>query len=190
MRLTRLPDRVPQPHALLERDVDFPAKLANIRDARGQRANRTNVDEAAGAKRKALVGDVGIGDRRHQVAGSRTPDADRGPARRQVGELHGAVLGKMVEEPLLVPWPVRAAGHHAKMVRPETHHGEVGLDPCRRIEQRRIDNAPHRHVHLDDTEVLHGVERTGAGDVEDREGGEVDHRHSVAHRQVLGIDDW
>jgi len=33
------------------------------------------------------------------------------------------------------------------------------------------------------------VERARAGDVEDRERGQIDHRAAIAHGQVLGVDD-
>src|SRR5205807_3478976 len=55
VRLTGLPDRVPEPSALLERHVDFPAQLADVGNTRGERPDRAQIDEAAGPKTKALV---------------------------------------------------------------------------------------------------------------------------------------
>src|SRR6202011_2838097 len=68
MRLAGLPDGVPQPRPLLEWDVDFPTKLADVGDPGRQRSDRPDVDEAAGAEREALVRHIGIGDRLQQVS--------------------------------------------------------------------------------------------------------------------------
>ena len=53
----------------------------------------------------------------------------------------------------------------------------------------RVDHLADRDVALRDAGLLHRGERAGAGDVEDRERGQVDHAGVLAHREVLGVDD-
>ena len=84
---------------------------------------------------------------------------------------------------------VSAAGDDAEHVVVEAHDGEVGLEPSARAEHRRVDDPADRHVHLPHCHPLHGVERPGPEDVEDRERGEIDHPRAVTHGQVLGVDD-
>ena len=97
--------------------------------------------------------------------------------------------GQVVDEPLAIAHPVRAAGHDPEVVPPEPHDREVRLDAARLVEQRRVDDAPVRDVHLGHGHPLDVVERAWPGDVEDRERREVHHPDPVAHREVLGVDD-
>ena len=97
--------------------------------------------------------------------------------------------GHVVGDPLEVGHAVQAAGHHAELLVAEPQDREVGAEAAARRQQRRVDDAPDRYVHLAHRDLLHGRERAGAGDVEDAERAQVEHRRAVAHREVLGVDD-
>ena len=97
--------------------------------------------------------------------------------------------GEVVGEPLLVGRAVGAAGDHPEELLAEPHDREVGLEAAAGREDRCVDDPPDRDVHLPHRHALHGGERAGPGDVEDREGAQVDHAGPVAHRQVLGVRD-
>ena len=51
--------------------------------------------------------------------------------------------------------PVRAAGDDAEALVAEPHDREVGAEAAARREQRRVDDAPDRHVHLAHRDALH-----------------------------------
>ena len=127
--------------------------------------------------------------RAEDVARPRAPQPERGPARGEVEDLRGAVLGQVVAVPLQVGHAVRAARDHAEVLVAEPHHGEVRAEAAARREHRRVDDLAELHVHLPHRDLLHALERARADDVEDAERGEVEHRGAVAHRQVLGVDD-
>ena len=67
------PQRVPDPEALLHRDVDLPAELADIADPRCQRPDAIDVHRLRGQERETGVADIGIGDRREDVPCPGTP---------------------------------------------------------------------------------------------------------------------
>src|SRR5207342_2955196 len=71
MRLTCLPERVPQPGTLFHRDVQLPAELADVRDARGEDGDATELDRPARPEREAGIRDVRGGRRRDDVARAR-----------------------------------------------------------------------------------------------------------------------
>ena len=71
----------------------------------------------------------------------------------------------------------------------QPHHRQVGPEPTPVVEHRRVDDPAERDVALRDAGALHGLERAGPDDVEDRERREVDDAGPVAHREVLGVDD-
>ena len=122
----------PEPGALLDRDVQLPAELADVGDPRGEHGQRVDLDRPAGAEAEALVGDVVAGQRGEDVAGPRAPQADGGVRRRQVDHRRPppTFVGE-VGEPLAVDHAVRAAGHDAEVVVAEPHHGEVGDEAAR-----------------------------------------------------------
>ena len=82
-----------------------------------------------------------------------------------------------------------AAGDDAEDVLLEPHDREVGLEAARLGQDRRVDDAADRDVHLAHRDVLDGRQRARADDVEDREGREVEDAGRLAHREVLGVDD-
>jgi hypothetical protein len=104
-------------------------------------------------------------------------------------ELRGAVGGQVVGEPLEIRHPVCTAGHNAEQLIVEPHDRQVLLERPARGQQRRIDDAADRHVHLPHRDVLDDIERRWAGDVEDRKRRQVDHGGAIAHREVLRRDD-
>ena len=187
MRPPCLPDGVPEPRPVLARDVELPAEIADVRDARGEHVLTVDVDVLPGAERKALVRDVVARDRREDVACPRAPEPDRAPRRGEV--LDPRVAGEVVREPLLVGHAVRTAGDHTETVVVHLHDREVGPEAAAGGEHRRVDHAAVRNVHLPGGDRLHGFERVRSDDVEDAERREVEHRRPVAHRQVLGVDD-
>ena len=58
VRLARLPERVPQPRALLDRHVQLPAEVADVGDPEREHLQRADLDRAAAREREALVRDV------------------------------------------------------------------------------------------------------------------------------------
>jgi hypothetical protein len=72
----------------------------------------------------------------------------------------------VVAEPLDVGHAVRAAGDHAEVVLGQPHDREVGLEAAGSTEDRGVDHATDRDVHLAHA-TLHRRERAGADDVED-----------------------
>src|SRR5439155_13610569 len=94
-RLAGLPDQVPQACALLEGHVQFPAQLADVRDARGEDVHGPDVDAFARAEWEGCVRQVAFAERPHQLARARAPDAQRGPGRGRVEQLHRIVGGQM-----------------------------------------------------------------------------------------------
>ena len=171
---TRLPDDVPQPGALLDRDVQLPAEVADVGDARREDAQRPDLDRPAGGEREALVGDVVTGDAREDVARARPPEPERAPRGRQVGELGGAVGREDGREPLAIGHPVRAARDDPELLVAEPHDREVGLEAAAGREPGRVHDPADGDVDLPLGHDLEGVERSRPGDVEDRECGEVE----------------
>src|SRR6185369_8649207 len=94
--------RLPQPGALLEGDVQLPPELADVGDARGDDDLRADLDLAAGAELEGVVRQVVARDALEDVAGSRAPEPDRRPRVRLVDDLRGAVGRNVVGEPLAV----------------------------------------------------------------------------------------
>ena len=86
VRLARLPQRVPQPGALLDRRVQFPAELADVGNARREHDGAADLDLAAGAEREPRVRHIVGRHRRQHVPGPRPPQPDRRPGRGEVGE--------------------------------------------------------------------------------------------------------
>src|SRR4051794_2153933 len=189
LRLAGLRERVPQPGALLHRDVQLPTELPDIRDARGKDGDAADLDRPEGPEREAAVRDIRGGRRREDISCPRSPDPCGAPGRGRVVELRGAVRRQVVAEPLAVAHPVRAAGHDPEVVASEPHDRQVGLDAARLVEERRVDDAAVGDVHLCDGHPLDVLERAWPGDVEDRECREVHHPDAVTHREVLGVDD-
>ena len=179
----------PQPGALLDRDVQLPAELADVGDPRGEHRHGARLDLAAGAEAEALVADVVAGQLTEDVARPRTPQPDGGVGRGEVDDLRGAVGRGPVGEPLAVGHAVRAAGDDAEPVVRQTHHGQVGPEAAALVEHRRVDHLAHRDVALGDHGRLDGVEGARTDDVEDRECGEVEEACALAHREVLRVDD-
>ena len=126
---------------------------------------------------------------REDVARARPPEPERRPRRRQVGDLRAAVGRRVVGVPLQVGHAVRAAGDDAELLVAEPHDRQVALERAARREHRRVDDLAVRDVHLAHRHPLHRLERARAGDVEDAERRQVEHRRAIAHRQVLGVDD-
>ena len=62
MRAARLPQHVPEPGALLDRDVELPAEVADVGDPRREDELRADLDRPARPEREALVGHVVRGD--------------------------------------------------------------------------------------------------------------------------------
>src|SRR5439155_332162 len=57
------------------------------------------------------------------------------------------------------------------------------------IRDARGEHAQRGDLHLAHRDLLHGLERAWANDVEDAKRAQVEHRSAVAHRQVLSVDD-
>ena len=190
VRLAGLPDRVPQPRALLDRHVQLPPEVADVGDA-GSRA------PAAGRSRSCGSGRTGSPRAtRRRWSGSTRMSRARGPQSPSV--VHADVRSVTCALPSSGAWsathlrsamPCRPPVTKRKCSSREPQDREVGAEAAARRQQRRVDDAPDRHVHLAHRDLLHGRERARAGDVEDAERAQVEDRRAVAHRQVLGVDD-
>ena len=191
VRTPGAPQCVPDTEALLDRDVDLPAELADVADPRGQRPDTVDVDRLRRQERKPLVADVGAAVRREtqDVPGQRAPQPERGVGVRDVMELGRAIGRQGVLEDLPVAHPHTAAGHDPEVVVGEPHDRQVGEDPTGGVQERRVDRPADRDVDLVDAEMLEGGQGTGSRDVEDRKGRQVHEARPVAHREVLGVDD-
>ena len=187
MRLAGFPELGPEPLALLHRDVDLPAKVTDVADARRQRHLRADLDGPAGAELEGLGGHVLAGDRLDDPAGVGAPEADRRVGGGEVDE-RGVVL-EVVPEPLEVGHAVGAAGDDPEDVLLEAHDREVGLEAARLGQDGRVDHAADRDVHLAHRDLLDGRQGARADDVEDGERGEVEDAGGLAHGEVLGVDD-
>ena len=99
-----------QSAARLHRRVQLPAELADVRDPRGEGADRPDLDLAAARERKpscetsSLVTDAS----RSRARGPQTPTVHQ--AVGHVDELRRAVRRQVVREPLEVARPVGGAG--------------------------------------------------------------------------------
>ena len=187
VRLARLPQRVPELEPLLDRDVELPAQVTDVGDARGQHALGADLDRAAGTELEAVVGDV-VGRRPCQnLARAWPPKADGRHRGGRIGQLRPD--GEQVAKPLLVRHPARAARDDAEVLVAQAHDRQVGLEAAIWGEDRRVDDASHRNVHLPQRGGLHRSERSGPEDVEDGKGGEVEQACAVAHREVFRVDD-
>ena len=96
VRLAGLGDDVPQPRALLHRDVQLPAEVADVGDARGEHLQRPDLDRLPAREREPLVGDV--------IAGADAPRMSRarGPHRPSV---HSALVWSVIcAEPSAGRW--------------------------------------------------------------------------------------
>src|SRR5260221_383769 len=83
----RLGHEIPQLRALLDRDVELPAELAHVRDARSEHPQRVELDRPAARERETLVRDIVRRQARQDVPRPWPPEAECRPRRRQVGEL-------------------------------------------------------------------------------------------------------
>src|SRR5699024_37875 len=106
---------VPEPQPGFHRHVELPAEVADLGDARGEHLQRADLDGPAGGEPEALLGDIGGGGTAEDVAGPGSPQTDRRPRAREVGDL-GAGLGQTVGEPLEVDHAVSGAGDDAEAV--------------------------------------------------------------------------
>ena len=120
----------------------------------------------------------------------------RGPQRPRVDQAE--VRSASCAEPSAGRWsashlwsaiPCAPPGDDAEVLVAEPHDRQVGLEAAARREPRRVDDASDGRVDLAHRHRLQRVERTGPGDVEDRERREVEDPRAVAHREVLGVDD-
>ena len=185
-----LPDEIPELRALLDRHVELPAELADVRDARREHTQRVDLDRAARREREAPRA-----TRRPRVSDARMSRA-RGPQRPSV--VHAEVRSMTCALPSAGAWSAyhfRSAMPCAPPVTtrncssPSRITVRSLLKRAARREHRRVDDLPVRDVHLAHRDLLHRLERARAGDVEDAERGQVEHRRAVAHRQMLGVDD-
>ena len=147
--------RSQQLRALLDRHVELPAELADVRDARGEHAQRVDLDRAAAGERERLVRHVVARHAREDVARARPPEAERRVRRGEVGDLRAAVGGQVVGVPLQVGHAVRAARDDAELLVAEPHHRQVALERAARREHRRVDDLAVRDVHLAHRDLLH-----------------------------------
>ena len=189
VRLPRLEQRLPQAGGLGHRDVELPAELADVGDARGEDGGARDLDLATGEEAEAGVADVVGGERGDDVAGAGAPDADGGDVVGEVGEGRRARLRQVAGEPGAVGHAVRAAGDDPEVVLAQAHHGEVGAEAALGVEDRGVDDLADGDVALGHAGGLHDLERLGALDVEEAERRQVDDRGRLAHAQVLGVDD-
>src|SRR5262245_40960718 len=120
--------------------MQLPPELADVGDARREDADRSDLDPAAAREREAFVRDIGARGRFEDVARTRSPQPECAPGRGHVIERGGAVLWKMVLEPLPVARTVQTAGDDAEEVLAEPHDREVCLEAAVMVEVGRVDD--------------------------------------------------
>ncbi len=130
-----VPQRAPQPGAVLGRAVQLPAELADERHA--QRAHRHVADRHLA---HAHVREVeGVGDeRREDLRRARAPQREARPARGHVGAAHAAVAGRVPADPAEVVVAERRAGDDREQLLLDARDREVALDPAARVEHLRV----------------------------------------------------
>ena len=191
MRLSRLPHEVPEPRALLDRDVELPAEVADVRDPRGEHAQRAELEHAAGREREALVREVVARSARARMSRARGPQSPSvvQPLVRSVSWAR-PVRREVVGEPLAVRHPVRAARDDAEVLVAEPHDRQVGLEAAARREPAAC-RRPSRPARRSAASTPAGARRRAPGPATSKiaERGEVEHCRPLPHREVLGVDD-
>ena len=169
----------------LGRDVELPAKLAHVGNARRAGVGVAKLDLPAAAEGKGLVGEVVGAQRLQQVPRKGAHDAEHGEARGHIGEHRVRALGDVALEPEGIPHLELAGGHDQIVVVCEPCDGEIGLDAARIVEPLRVDDAAGRHVHLVGGNPAQHPRGVPALEAELGEGGLVEQAHPVTHRAVL-----
>ena len=80
---------------------------------------------------------------------------------------------------------LRGAGQEEELALGDAQHREVALEPAARVEHRRVDHAPGRHVDLVRAQALEHRERVAALEREFRERGLVEDDRVLAARALL-----
>src|SRR5260370_1210979 len=98
VRLAGLPQGVPQPQALLDRHVQFPAELAHVGDPGREHHGAADLDLTAGAEPQPRARDGGGRHPRHPGPRSRAPHPHRRPAGGggEVGQGAGGPNGRVL----------------------------------------------------------------------------------------------
>ena len=144
-----LEEEIPQLAPLLDRDVQLPAEVADVGDARGEHAQVSISTTRQAPKGKPSFETSSRVKPLHDVACARPPDAERRPAGRQIRHLSCAVRRQMIASHLRSAIPCAPPVTTRNTSFAETHHGEVGLEAaalataraCTRRDRPRLPSA-------------------------------------------------
>src|SRR5579871_4801801 len=163
MRLSGLVERPPEAGPVLRRAVELPAELADERHP--ERADRDVAERDLPQPHVAEIERVGR-ERGENVAGTRTPQAEAGPACGDVGDRDRAVLGKVPAYPARVVIAERGSGDDRETVLGEPRDREVAFDAAAAVEHLGIGDLADV---AGDAVVAEALEQLGgprAGDLE------------------------
>ena len=184
--LTGFPECVEGPEGELGGYVQLPTQLPHVGTAHGDGPGVAEVDLLEGAEREGFVGQVGVGQWRHDVAGLGSEDAQDGPGGGHVGDRHAGVVGGMARDPVSVSDLGREGGHHQEAVVVEAVDGQVGLDAAPVVQPCGVHRRAWFDVHVGRRDpVQHGA---GVRSLDEQLGqrGLVEQRRSLPARPMLG----
>ena len=168
----------------LRRDVQLPAQLAHVGDARGPHRGRGEPDLPRGAEGEALVGQVGVGQAREERPRARAHHAHHGVGRGHVGE-HGARVAEVPADPGGIVGGGRGCRHDEVRVFGKAGHRQIALDAAARVQHGGVDDPTGRDIDVVGAEPLQHGRRVRSFQAELGERGLVEEADRLAHGPVL-----
>ena len=182
--LAGVEEQIPQRRTVFGAGVDLPAELADIGHPQHRDGDRAEVGLQCAEVFELLVRQVVGAQRRHHVAGPRSPHADAAGAAGDVAQRH--VARQVAAEPVEVHRPVD--GDLEPGVR-EPGDGDIASDSAVFVEQHRVGDRSDALVDVVGGHPLQECRRACARDLVAGQRGHVVHRDPLAGPVRLGDRD-
>ena len=186
MRPARRPHGVPQPGCVGVPDGELPSELAGVGDPHGVHRATSDVDPACVQVRERAVGEVGVRERPQDVAHGRPPESEAGSFVVHRADRYRVAVGGVAQKPREVARAVPA--EHEAVVR-ETRDRDVGCDTAMIVEQHRVRDGAGRPIDPTGGDPMQESGGSRPGDLDPREGGQVEQPRGLPHGAVLGDRD-
>ncbi len=189
MGATRLPQAVPDLHGPGRVGEELPAELADVAHSLGEHRRSADRNRPRAEEGEAIVRDVVVGGRGHDIAGRRPPDPDHRQLIGLVADADVAVGRIHVRaQPAQIGRERARARHDTEPIGAEPRHRHVRDDPAPPVQELRVDDRSLRPVDPVVGDTFEKRERSRAGDPDLAERRQVEHRGAFADGPVLLAD--